>query len=117
MKLTINHSEILDIASSLINEKFTGTEFVANGADHIVSKIKTESGRNLIVKVGPNANTDGYVLKKLEGLDIKVPRFLGEARLSQKGVAYPLVVMTCFSGSLLKDIPAEERPLYIKEII
>ncbi|MFH1253611.1 MAG: aminoglycoside phosphotransferase family protein [Candidatus Uhrbacteria bacterium] len=117
MKPILNHSKILKTAADLLKENFIDFEFVVDGVDSVVCKVKTESGASLVIKVGPNADADAFVLRKLEGRNIKVPHLLGETKLQQGGRVYPLIVMTCFSGELFKDIAVAERPGYIKEIL
>jgi len=117
MKPILNHSEILKTAAGLLKENFVDSEFVADGVDNVVCKVKTESGKNLVIKVGLNADADAFVLRKLEGQNIKVPQPLSETKLQQDNRMYPLIIMTYFSGELFKDISIAEKPGYIKEIL
>lgn len=116
-KLIIDEGKILESAQNLIGENFVNHEVAGHGADNVVFKVKTESGKNLVVKTGPDADSDIHVLKKLQGLNLKVPQVLYDTKIQQGDTSYPLLVITSFNGSLLKDIKPEEKYLYVKSVL
>lgn len=116
-KPIIDRDKILETAKNLIGENFVKHEVAGDGADHVVIKVKTESGKSLVIKTGPDADSDIHVLKKLQGLNLKVPQVLYDTKIQQGDVSYPLLVMTSFNGISLKEIKPKEKYLYIKSVL
>jgi hygromycin-B 4-O-kinase len=117
MKPLLDHKEILKVAGNLLNQKIAKQELAVEGADHIVFKAWLGDGEIVIIKTGPDAAADGYVLNLLKDTGIKVPRLLAQTQIDHQGNQYGLIVMSCFQGQMLKTIPKEENYKYIKSII
>ena len=116
MKPLLEPSTILETVENLIYDTVIDYTLAAQGADHVVLKLKIQNGLDLIAKAGIDASTDAYVLKKFENTNIKVPRLLAQTTMTNRGKEYPILVMTCFEGKLLKDIQVEKKFKYVKTV-
>jgi aminoglycoside phosphotransferase (APT) family kinase protein len=85
------------------------------GADHVIVLVTTAKGERLVIKAGPDAAVDAFVLARLAGRDVNVPTLIAQAPLADRPDAGSLIVMTEVAGTLLADVdqPAERylRPL------
>ena len=116
-KPIIDENKILEAARNLIGEDFVNPEIATDGADDVGFKIKTTSGKNFVIKTGPDAATDIHVLTKLQGRNFKIPQVLHHTKIQQEDKFYPLFVMTSFGGTALKDIEPSKKYLYIKPVL
>ncbi len=117
MKPLISHSQILEEAATLLDKKIVNQELASDGADHIVFKLWLEDGKIVIVKTGPDATTDAYVLNLLNDKDILVPKLIAESQIAHDGKNYGLVIISCYDGQMLRTLPKEEQYKYIGPII
>ena len=117
MKPTINHPQIIAKAEGLLSEKVISQELAKEGADHIVLKVTTESAKRLVVKVGSDAHTDAFVLKKISSLNIKAPKVIAESEIATEQGKFPLVIMTLLEGILLSGVKKNEKPKHIANIV
>lgn len=117
MKPTIDYPQIIAKAEDLLSEKIVSQELAKEGADHIVLKIITGSAKKLVIKVGSDADTDAFVLKKISPLNIKAPKVITESKVVFEQGRFPLVIMTLLDGILLSKFAQSEKYRYIAGII
>lgn len=117
MKPTIDPSQIITRAEDLSSEKIHSYGLAQKGADHIVLKITTESARKLVVKVGSDADTDAFVLKRISLLGVKAPKVIAESEIISEQGKFPLVIMTLLEGKLFSKVKQNEKSKYINKII
>lgn len=117
MKPNIKAVDVVGFAEALLGERVIKHRSPDEGADHLVVELTLADGRILIVKVGSDADTDGFVLKKLKSKRLKVPTILKQSLLKAGNVCYPLIVMAAYEGVTLKSVAVSDKHHYVAQII
>jgi aminoglycoside phosphotransferase (APT) family kinase protein len=86
------------------------------GADHVVVLFTTAGGERLVIKAGPEADVDAFVLTRLADRDVHVPRLITQAALQHNPEAGSLIVMTEAEGELLAEVK-ERSERYLRPLI
>ena len=117
MKPNIQILKIVRFTETLLRNKVTRYRLPHEGADHLVIELNLADGRILILKVGSDADTDGFVLEKLRPKKLKVPTILKQSSLKTANTTYPLVIMTTCEGIMLKNLMVHDKHHYVTQII
>ena len=86
------------------------------GADHVVLLITTAVGERLVIKAGAEAEVDAFVLARLAGRGVHVPRLVAQAPLEDQPEAGSLMVMTAVDGTLLANVD-QHAERYLRPLI
>lgn len=116
MRPEIDIADLLRQAAALLNQSFQEWLQPDAGADHVVVLVTTAAGERLVIKAGPEADVDAFVLILLADHRVNVPKLIAQAPLSRQPTASSLIVMTAVEGTLLADIDHHPhrylRPLF-----
>lgn len=85
------------------------------GADHLVIFATLETGEEVVLKAGLDADVDAAVLERLAGTGVAVPRLLAHRLLTTEPETYWLTVMALVPGTLLADAADAHR--YLPQIV
>lgn len=98
----------------MLGQRFLEWHEASAGADHLVVFATTESGREVVLKAGLEANVDAFILRLLEGYTVPIPRLLAVAPID--GVEpYWLTVMTPAKGALLSE--SHEMSRFLPQLV
>lgn len=117
MRPQLDANIVIKKAEDLLKTRLQLVEVANQGADNLVIKVTYGSGNNLIIKIGPDAATDFFVLKLLEKISVKVPKAIDQGKLNIHSEEFSLVITSCYEGSLLKDIPDDQKVGLVEPII
>lgn len=114
MKPQVPLHSLLELASQVLGDRLFQWREASAGADHLVVLATTESGQEVVLKAGLEANVDAFILRLLDGSAVPVPKLLAEAPID--GVEpYWLTIMTPAEGVLLSEILNMSR--YLPQLI
>lgn len=116
MRPQLTVEELLPEASALLGRPLRSWRQATAGADHLVVLATTEEGERVVLKAGAEANVDAFVLRRLSGTGVPVPRLLAEAHVTDPKEPYFLAIMTFIEGHLLAEV-SEQPHRYLKPLI
>lgn len=105
MKPTIGADLLIHLVTDTLGQAVARWQPAPYGADHVVLLAALADGRRVVIKAGPEAHIDAYVLRRLASLPVAVPEILAETTIEADGSHYPVIVMTHISGVLLAEVP------------
>src|SRR3954451_3374124 len=104
MRPEIDVEHLLQQAAGELGQSFSDWRRPDAGADHMVVLVTTAAGERLVIKAGAEAAVDAFVLTRLAGRGVNVPRLVAQAPLADHPDAGSLMVMTAVEGTLLADV-------------
>jgi aminoglycoside phosphotransferase (APT) family kinase protein len=107
---------LLRQAAAELGESFQDWQQPDAGADHVVVLVTTTLGARLVIKAGAEAAVDAFVLTRLAGRGVNVPRLVAQAPLEDHPDAGSLIVMAAVDGVLLADVD-QHAERYLRPLI
>lgn len=115
MRPNIPISNIIDEARHIVGQEITTRRQATAGADHFVIFATSKDGQELVIKAGPEANVDAFVLKRLAQTPVPVPALIGCAPIEHDGERHYVTIMTPAEGILLAEAPDLGR--YLPQLV
>jgi hypothetical protein len=116
MRPQLNLEDLLQQASALLGQSFRDWSQPDAGADHVVVLVTMASGERVVIKAGPEADVDAFVLNLLADRGVKVPTLIAQAPIDGKTPAGTLIVMTEAEGTLLAEV-GRHPDYYLRPLI
>ena len=116
MRPEIDVDALLRQAAAELGQSFQDWHQPDAGADHVVVLVTTTLGERLVIKAGAEAEVDAFVLTRLAGRGVNVPRLIVQAPLEDHPDAGSLIVMTAVDGTLLADVD-QHAERYLRPLI